>query len=60
MNFKNDLSAIINNETLELIEHQSSVNPNMPLRLLLYLGRAYELLIDARAKYKNCVCAMFF
>lgn len=53
MNFKNDLSAVINNEVLEMIEHQSSVNPNMPLRLLLYLGRAYEQLIDAEAKYKT-------
>lgn len=41
MNFKNDLSAVINNETPKLIEHQSSVNPNMPLRPLFYLGKAY-------------------
>lgn len=53
MNFKNDLSAVINNETLGILEHQSTINPNMPLRLLLYAGRAYEQLVDTASRYKT-------
>ncbi len=53
MNFKNDLSAVINHETLEFMEHQSTINPNIPLRMLLYLGRAYEQLIETKARYKT-------
>lgn len=34
-------------------EHQSTVNPNMPLRCLLYVGRAYEQLIDKKARYRT-------
>ena len=46
MNFRNDLSAVINRESLGIWEHQSTINPNMPLRLLLYVGRAYEQLVE--------------
>lgn len=53
MNFKNDLSAVINNETLGILEHQSTINPNMPLRFLLYAGRAYEQLVDTASRYKT-------
>ncbi len=53
MNFKNDLSAVINHEILELMEHQSTINPNMPLRMLLYLGRAYEQLVETEARYRT-------
>lgn len=41
MGIKNDVSCIIDNN-MSLIEHQSSVNPNMPLRGLMYFGRLYE------------------
>ena len=34
---KNDLSFIID-EQLSLYEHQSTVNPNMPLRFLFYIS----------------------
>ena len=53
MNFKNDLSAVINHESLELMEHQSTINPNIPLRMLLYLGRAYEQLVETEARYRT-------
>jgi hypothetical protein len=33
----NDLSFTIDNRLVVLIEHQSSINNNMPLRLLLYV-----------------------
>lgn len=32
-------------------EHQSTVNPNMPLRSLMYIGREYEKLIPAEKRY---------
>ena len=37
---KNDLSFIID-EQLSLYEHQSTVNPNMPLRFLFYISDLY-------------------
>ena len=33
--------------------HQSTVNENMPLRSLLYIGRAYERLVPPRSRYKK-------
>ena len=41
MRMKNDISFLIDCQ-LNLFEHQSSDNPNMPLRGLLYLARQYE------------------
>ncbi len=39
--YKNDISFIINSE-LNLYEHQSSVNPNMPVRGLIYFAELYR------------------
>lgn len=47
MKMKNDLSFIIGS-SLNLYEHQSSWNPNMPLRGLLYFARQFEGLVSAR------------
>ena len=44
MRMKNDLSFIIDSQ-LNLYEHQSTWNPNMPLRGLFYLTRQYEGLL---------------
>ena len=41
MGMKNDVSFIVNSD-LSLYEHQSSFNPNMPVRQLIYLTRQYE------------------
>ena len=41
LSMKNDVSFIINNE-LNLFEAQSSWNPNMPLRGLLYFAQLYK------------------
>ena len=43
--YKNDLSFIIGN-TINIYEHQSTVNPNMPLRGLRYLTQLYNVYID--------------
>ncbi len=41
MTYKNDLSFIIYS-VLNLYEHQSTYNPNMPIRGVLYFARLYE------------------
>jgi predicted transposase/invertase (TIGR01784 family) len=38
----NDISFEIAEKLIILIEHQSTINPNMALRLLLYLAKMYE------------------
>lgn len=52
-NFKNDISFEVEGRVLMLGEHQSTVNPNMPLRCLMYVGRAYEQLVEKRARYRT-------
>ena len=42
---KNDISFLIG-EILSLYEHQSTKNPNMPMRGLLYLARNFESYIE--------------
>ena len=41
MKYKNDVSFLID-KTLSLYEHQSSYNPNMPLRGLMYFSALYR------------------
>lgn len=41
LGYKNDVSFIVRG-TLNLYEHQSTLNPNMPLRGLIYFGKQYE------------------
>lgn len=45
MKMKNDVSFIVG-ETLNLYEHQSTYNPNMPLRGLFYFADLYRQLIE--------------
>ena len=52
-NFKNDISFEADGRVLVLGEHQSTVNPNMPLRCLMYVGRAYEQLVEKKARYRT-------
>lgn len=52
-NFKNDISFEVNGQVLVFGEHQSTVNMNMCLRCLMYVGRAYEQLVDSKARYRT-------
>ena len=52
-NFKNDISCEVNGLVLVFGEHQSTINRNMPLRCLMYVGRAYEQLLDSKARYRT-------
>ena len=49
----NDLSFTIDNKLVVLIEHQSTINDNMPLRFLIYISKVYEKIIDNKAIYKQ-------
>lgn len=42
---KNDLAFVIAG-TLNLYEHQSTYNPNMPVRFLIYLAKEYQKLME--------------
>lgn len=50
MSMQNDLSFIIDSR-LSLYEHQSTYNPNLPLRFLLYLSELYEKMITGKNVY---------
>ena len=50
---KNDLAFTMNGKFLILLEHQSTINENMPLRFLIYVARLYEKLIDVKKIYKK-------
>ena len=50
MSMKNDLSFIIDSR-LSLYEHQSTYNPNMPLRFLLYLSELYPGMVAGKNIY---------
>lgn len=52
MNMKNDLAFIIDCR-MSLYEHQASVNPNMPLRNLLYVAREYQGMVDSQSLYSS-------
>lgn len=52
MNMKNDLAFLINLD-LNLYEHQSTWNPNMPLRDLFYVAKEYEQLIRKETLYSS-------
>ena len=49
-NQKNDLSCKIRDNFLILIEHQSSVNNNMPFRCLSYVTKLFDNLINDKNK----------
>lgn len=52
---KNDISFDVGNHTVVLMEHQGSWNPNMPLRMLWYIGKLYRRYIDIDMAYRSNV-----
>ena len=52
MGMKNDL-AFIMDTNLYLYEHQSTYNPNMPLRDLFYICSEYQKLVDKKSLYSS-------
>ena len=47
MGMKNDLAFVLE-MGLYLYEHQSTYNPNIPLRDLFYIAREYQMLINGK------------
>ena len=47
IDMKNDVALIFDSH-MDLWEHQSSINPNMPLRGLMYFGKLYDKYITER------------
>ena len=57
MSYANDVAMQVNGQVVVLIEHQSTINRNMPLRLLDYVARIYEKIVPAKKKYyRSRVC----
>ena len=54
MGMKNDLAFIVDTG-LFLYEHQSTYNPNMPLRDLFYIAGEYQKLVDHRSLYSSSI-----
>ncbi len=52
MNMKNDVAFLLA-DRLNLYEHQSTYNPNMPLRDLFYICREYEKLVGQESLYSS-------
>ena len=50
MSMKNDVSFLIA-DTFNFYEHQSSINPNMPMRMLIYSGMIYDSYTEACDDY---------
>ncbi len=53
LNDKNDISFTIANTYLVITEHQSTINPNMPLRDLWYIAEIYKKMVDSKAVFKD-------
>lgn len=52
MGMKNDLAFILD-MNLYLYEHQSTINPNIPLRDLFYIAAEYQKLVDKKSLYSS-------
>ena len=52
LGYKNDVSFIVRG-TLNLYEHQSILNPNMPLRNLFYISSEYQKMVDSNKLYSS-------
>jgi len=53
MNQINDIAFVMEDRLIVLIEHQSSINNNMPLRMLQYLSAEYAMIVDRKSLYKQ-------
>ncbi len=53
MNFQNDFSYEADGKVIVIGEHQATINFNMPLRSLMYIGRIYEQLVPVRDRYRK-------
>ena len=52
---KNDIAGLIKDKVIILGEQQSTINENMPVRLLMYIGRIFEELLEGNNRYKKAL-----
>ena len=57
MNMKNDQAFLLDMQ-LNLYEHQSTWNPNMPLRFLMYVAKEYQMLVRNQTLYASALVKM--
>ena len=55
---KNDISFMAGNQHIILMEHQSTLSENMPLRMLWYIAKLYRQRVDPDAPYKKTRIAL--
>lgn len=53
--FNNDVSWELNGRLIVLVEHQSTINENMPFRCLEYVTRIYEEIVPVNKRYAEKV-----
>ena len=51
MKYYNDIAMLIDGKIVILIEHQSTINKNMPFRFLEYIARIYEKITTKDEKF---------
>ena len=49
----NDVAFVVDDRLVVLMEHQSTINNNIPLRMLMYLGREYERITKGKDLYRE-------
>ena len=53
MALSNDIAILVDDRLIVLVEHQSTINENMPLRLLEYVSRIYEQIVPSEDRYEK-------
>ena len=53
--YNNDVSWEIDGKLIVLVEHQTTINNNMPFRCLEYVTRIYEGIVPPKARYAEKV-----
>ena len=55
---KNDISFLVGNLFIVLLEHQSTLSPNMPVRMLWYVAKLYRQYLEAGIPYRKTLAAL--
>lgn len=55
---KNDISFMVGNRHIVLMEHQSTLSENMPLRMLWYIAKLYRQRVDVDTPYKKTLISL--
>ena len=55
---KNDISFLVGSLFIVLMEHQSTLSPNMPIRMLWYVARLYRQYMSANLPYRSTLAPL--